>query len=304
MAKVAILGSVNMDIVLSVGRLPQIGETISGEDIHYFVGGKGANQSVAAARCGGQASFIGKVGNDAFGSRILTQLQKESLDLTHLTIEENNPTGIANIYKLPEDNCIVIIPGANGAVDEDYVDQISETIQGSKVLLMQMEIPITSICKALEIAKANQVITIVNPAPFQAQILDLLPCIDYITPNELEFAAMLGVSGASPNLEDDLLHWQSRHHTQIILTRGKEGISFVDNGKVVTIPGHRVRAVDTTGAGDAFNGILATQLSHGHDLVAAIRYANAGAALSVTKLGAQTGMPTGEEIGAFLKHPS
>jgi len=301
MKNVAILGSVNMDIVVTTERIPQSGETMMGSGIDYFVGGKGSNQAVAAARIGGGVSFLGKVGDDAFGSRILSHLGQEHLDITHLEVDSESPTGIASILKLPEDNCILIIPGANGQVDENYVDRVAEKIKTSDILLLQLEIPIPTIGHALKLAKENQLTTILNPAPYHEDTLSLLSDVDYLTPNEIEFAAMLGKDMIEESeLEEQLLKWQEKHQTRILLTRGKEGVSFVEQGKVKTIGGHQVNVVDTTGAGDTFNGILATRLSKGESLSEAVHFANAGSALSVTKLGAQTGMPREEEVLEFL----
>ena len=301
MRTVAVLGSVNMDMVLITNRIPQVGESIIGEKIEYFVGGKGANQAVAASRAGGNVSFLGKVGEDAFGSRILSHLEQEDLDLTQVEATRDTATGIASIFKLPEDNCIVAIPGANGLVDGDYVEKIREKIKTSDILLLQLEVPIPTVKQALKLAKDNQVLTILNPAPYHEATLEMLTDVDYLTPNETEFSMMLGEELIPvEELEERLLDWQAKHKTKILLTRGKDGVSFVEEGKVETIPGYQVTVADTTGAGDTFNGVLAAELGQGRDLREAVHYANAAAGLSVTKLGAQTGMPTKAEIEEFI----
>jgi len=302
MKTVAVLGSVNMDMVLITNRIPQVGESIIGEKIEYFVGGKGANQAVAASRAGGKVSFLGKVGDDAFGNRILSHLGQEALDLTRVEITKDSATGIASIFKLPDDNCIVAIPGANGLVDEDYLKKIEEKIKASDILLLQLEVPIPTVKQVLELAKEHQVLTILNPAPYHEAALEMLTDVDYVTPNETEFAMLLGKELIpDEELDDYLLEWQEKHATKILLTRGKDGVSFVAEGKVETIPGYQVTVADTTGAGDTFNGVFAAELGKGRDLREAVTYANAAAGLSVTKLGAQTGMPTEEEIEGFIK---
>ena len=301
MKTVAVLGSVNMDMVLITNRIPQVGESIIGEKIEYFVGGKGANQAVAASRAGGKISFLGKVGDDAFGNRILSHLGQEDVDLSQVEITKDSATGIAGIFKLPEDNCIVAIPGANGLVDEDYVKKIEKKIKASDILLLQLEVPIPTVKQVLKIAKEHQVLTILNPAPYHEAALEMLADVDYLTPNETEFAMLLGEELIpEEELDKRLLEWQEKHATKILLTRGKDGVSFVVEGKVETIPGYQVTVADTTGAGDTFNGVFAAELGMGRDLREAVRYANAAAGLSVTKLGAQTGMPTKAEIEAFI----
>ena len=290
-----------MDMVLITNRIPQVGESIIGEKIEYFVGGKGANQAVAASRAGGKVSFLGKVGDDAFGNRILSELGQEDMDLSQVEITKDSATGIAGIFKLPEDNCIVAVPGANGLVDEDYVKKVEEKIKASDILLLQLEVPIPTIKQVLQFAKEHQVLTILNPAPYHEAALEMLTDVDYLTPNETEFAMLLGEELISEEeLDKRLLEWQEKHATKILLTRGKDGVSFVVEGKVETIPGYQVTVADTTGAGDTFNGVFAAELGMDRDLREAVRYANAAAGLSVTKLGAQTGMPTKAEIEAFI----
>ena len=166
MGKIAVLGSVNMDIVITTGRMPKIGETIIGDQIDYFVGGKGANQAVAAARFGGTTTFLGKIGQDTFGEKVYRHLSEEQLDVQSVAQEKNIFTGIASIFKLPQDNCITVISGANGLVDREYVDQIADKIIESDVLLVQIEIPVDTLRYALQLAKENGVTTLLNPAPY------------------------------------------------------------------------------------------------------------------------------------------
>jgi len=297
MNKVVVLGSSNMDIVISSDRLPQVGETIIGENINYFVGGKGANQAVAAKRAGANTTFLSKVGDDTFGEKILTHLQREGLDLKNVEQEKNLFTGIASIFKLPEDNCITVISGTNELIDKDYINRHNDIIKGADVLLVQLEIPISSVDYALKLAKSNGVTTVLNPAPFHEEVANLLENVDYLTPNETEFASLM--KNDLP-IEVAMLDWQKNHETRLLVTRGEKGVSYVENGKVVTIPAFKMKVRDTTGAGDTFNGVLAGAISQGKELAESIRIANAASALSVTKLGAQTGMPDKEEIFQLL----
>ena len=299
MTQVVVLGSLNMDLVTTVDRLPQIGETIFAKRLDYFIGGKGANQAVAASRVGGNVTMLGKVGKDTFGERIIRHLQQETLEVAAIAAEDQQSTGIANVFKLPKDNCIMVVPGANACVDEAYVKQNAATIETATVLLMQLETPIEAVKKALSIAKAAGVTTILNPAPFSEEAKELLTEVEYITPNELEFQGLLPNDLKALSFEAAMLEFSTRFQTRLIVTRGSKGVSFVENGKVVTIPTRKAKVVDTTGAGDTLNGILATQLSKGETLETAIEFATIGATLSTTKFGAQTGMPTLNELEKF-----
>ena len=292
MNKIAVLGSLNMDLVVESDRFPEIGETIIGEKINYFMGGKGANQGVAASRTGSEVTFLGKVGRDTFGEKLIAHLKEEKMDISHVEIEKNIFTGIASIIKLPTDNSIIVIPGANDLVDIEYVHKNKSIIENSDVLLTQLEIPVTSVKEAMRLAKNKQVITILNPAPYDEKCLSIIKYTDYITPNETEFASMcLNLPGKKLNLEQKMIDWQNLYETRLIVTRGEIGVSYVENNQVVTVPGGKVKVVDTTGAGDTFNGILATALGQKIELLKAIQLASYGASLSVTKLGAQSGMP-------------
>lgn len=295
---VIVLGSLNMDIVMKTNQLPIIGQTLLGEDVDYFIGGKGANQAVAASRVNDATTLIGTVGNDAFADKILTTLNQESLTL-QVTKENNHATGIATIFKLPQDNAIVVLPGANATctIDETLVQQW----QATDTFLTQLEIPLATVATGLKLAKQSGLTTILNPAPFHVDCLELLPDIDIITPNETEFAQMIGKEFTSDEaLEAAMLAWSKQHATRLLVTRGKQGTSFVENNSVTTIPALAVTVVDTTGAGDTFNGLLAAELAEQKSFADAVRFATIGASLSVQQLGAQSGMPTREAIHSYM----
>lgn len=299
MNKVIVLGSINMDMVMATDRLPKVGETLLGESIDYYVGGKGANQAVAAARIGADVSLIGKIGGDTFGSKVYKHLEEEKIDVSAVAFEKNIFTGVASIFKLKEDNAIVVLPGANmllNAID----GVLNEKIKAEDVLLTQLEIPIETVKEGLALAKDKGAITILNPAPYDERVVDMLPFVDIITPNETEFESLLGYSITdSVQLEKAMLDWSTTNDTQLIVTRGGQGISYTTENSVVTIPAETVTVVDTTGAGDTFNGILAACLAKRMTISESVKLSGKGATLSVTKLGAQTGMPTLTEIAAF-----
>lgn len=299
MNKVIILGSINMDMVMETDRLPKVGETLLGQSIDYYVGGKGANQAVAAARVGAMVSLIGKIGDDTFGSKVYKHLEQEKIDVSGVTSEKNIFTGVASIFKLKEDNAIVVLPGANMLL-QDIETNLTENVKSDDILLTQLEIPIETVKKGLSLAKAKGAVTILNPAPYDEKVIDMLPVVDIITPNETEFEGLLGYSITDEGqFEKEMLNWSRTHKTQLIVTRGGDGISYTTENEVITIPAKEVTVVDTTGAGDTFNGILAACLAKEMTVSEAIQIAGKGATLSVTKLGAQTGMPTLEDIDLF-----
>lgn len=301
MNKVIVLGSINMDMVMTTDRLPKIGETLLGNTVAYYGGGKGANQAVAAARVGAAVSMIGKVGQDTFGATIVDQLANEGIDRQAITVAPNAATGMAAIFKLKADNAIVVLPGANMLLDVD--DELMDTkVCAGDVFVAQLEIPIETVKKGLKIAQQKGATTILNPAPYTNQINELLPYVDIITPNETELEGLLDHQTlTSETIERTMLAWARKHEICLIVTRGNEGVSYTTETMVKTIPAKAVDVVDTTGAGDTFTGILAAQLAQGRSIEQAVTTAGLGATLSVTKLGAQTGMPTQADIDCLSK---
>lgn len=297
MGKICVLGSLNIDLVITTEKLPTIGETIHGIDADYLLGGKGANQAVAASRMGDATTLIGCIGSDTFGEKITEYLQKEKM-LEIDTIEKMNTfTGIATVFNLPKDNAIVVIPGANSLCSQEIVEKNREKIENSSVLLCQLEIPLETVDYAFDMAKKKQVTTILNPAPFAALPEELLEKVDYITPNDSEFEGLFGKKlSDETSLEQAMLVWEEKHRTKLIVTRGSKGCSYIMDNQVITLPTIDVEVTDTTGAGDTFNGILAYGLSNQLPIEESIRMASIGASLSIRKLGAQTGMPTLTEI--------
>ena len=298
MKKVVVVGSLNMDLVIEVDRIPKIGETIKGDEMSYLIGGKGSNQAVSACRLGNDVSMIGCVGNDTFGDKILKHLKEEGVNIDGIKCDEATFTGIATIFKTKEDNSIVVIPGANDFCNTDLIDENIETIKSADVLIVQLEIPMETVEYALKIAKENGVKTILNPAPARKLSKEILKNADFITPNETEFEIIANKNFKDENeLEESMIAWQAENPlTRLVVTRGKDGSSYVEGDEVETIKTIKVDVLDTTGAGDTFNGSLAHGVSHNLLISEAVAFAGTAASLSVTKFGAQTGMPKLEEV--------
>lgn len=283
---ITVIGSINMDMVVEAARAPDQGETLMGESFQMIPGGKGANQAVAAARLGARVSLIGAVGHDAFADVLTDTLKKEGVQTAGVKHMNGVSTGVASIVLSDQDNRILVVPGANGRVDKGLVDEQKERILASDLVIMQLEIPVDTVTYVASMCRDNRIPVLVNPAPAHALSEELLEACTWLTPNETERAAL----GDLP----------SSVREKLIVTEGKAGVSYLRDGKETNLPGHTVEVADTTGAGDTFNGALGVALAQGHSLEDAIRFANAAAALSVTKLGAQTGMPTEAEVKRFL----
>lgn len=303
MKNVVVVGSLNMDLVMEVQRIPKIGETIKGEKMSYLIGGKGSNQAVSACRLGSKVSMIGCVGQDEFGDKMLNHLKEEGINIEGIKRRKDTFTGIATIFVTENDNSIVVIPGANDFCDKELIDKNIETIKSADILITQLEIPIETVSYALKVAKENGVKTILNPAPASEISKEILSNVDFITPNETEFEIISGKTFKNGNeLEKEMIEWQSiNSSTRLIVTRGKDGSSYVDGYEVQTIKTIKVDVKDTTGAGDTFNGALAYGLINEISVREAVNFAGTAASLSVTKLGAQAGMPRFEEVNKILE---
>lgn len=302
MKKVVVVGSINMDLVMEVNRIPKIGETIKGEKMSYLIGGKGSNQAVAARRLGNEVRMIGCVGKDTFGDKILKHLKEEGVNIDAIKSDEATFTGIATIFKMENDNSIVVIPGANDFCNKDLIDKNIDIIKSADILITQLEIPMETVEYALKIAKENGVKTILNPAPAREISKEILQNVDFITPNETEFEIISGKTFKDENeLEKTMVEWQKENLlTRLVVTRGKDGSSYVEEDKVKTMKTMKVDVIDTTGAGDTFNGALAYGISHEFLMDEAVKFAGTAASLSVTKFGAQTGMPKFEEVNNII----
>jgi ribokinase len=292
--QITVIGSINMDLVTSTSQIPKVGETVLGQSFHTIPGGKGANQAVAAARLGGDVTMIGAVGDDSFGKTLVEHLTKQGINTKHIMEVKGVSTGIATIILSEADNSIIVVPGANNYITPEIIEKHEERIKASSILLLQLEIPLESVIKAVELAKKHGILTILNPAPIQKLPKELLEMVDYVTPNEHEQTLLF----ASIDGSDQIV---AKLKEKCIVTKGSKGVMVYKNGKKIEIPSIQVEAVDTTGAGDSFNGALAYALCDGLEIEVASRFANVVGAISVTKLGAQTGMPTKKEVEEFLQ---
>jgi len=293
MTRIVVVGSINMDLVTQASRFVAPGETLLGERFLTVPGGKGANQAVAAARLGAEVALVGAVGDDAFGRQLRDGLQAENINLDHLAVLDDEASGTASITVAGGENQIVVVPAANARVTPAQVEQARTLIANADAVLVQMEIPLESVQATLRLGHQLDVPVILNPAPAQKLPADWLAQVRYLTPNQHELATVLG---AGP--DEDFRALMQRAPCPVVLTRGGEGAWYREQGAPAHQSGFNVDVVDSTGAGDTFNGALAVFLHEG--LPQAVRKACAAAALSVTRLGAQGGMPRRAELEAFL----
>jgi len=302
--RVAVVGSINTDLVVYTPRLPRPGETALGGDLHRFGGGKGANQAVAAARLGGTVRMIGRVGDDDFGRVATANLTRHGVNVEGVATTAGTPSGVALIVVDERgENLIALAPGANWRVAAADVEEGWPGASACSVLLMQLEVPLEADLRAAVLGRRAGWTVILNPAPAPATPLpaELLGLTDVIVPNEGEAAALTGLAVDDPDSAERagraLLAMGPR---AVVVTLGARGACVVTAESAEHIPAVPVRAVDTTGAGDAFCGGLALALARGDGLVEAARYAGHVAALSVTRRGAQESMPTADEVAALL----
>ena len=290
---IAVLGSINMDLVLHMPRFPNPGETISGTEMATYSGGKGANQAVAAARLGADARFFGKVGDDVFGDRLVAALRGNHVNVAAIECESNCASGLASIWVNDEgENAIALAAGANGRVDESYLERHLEAICGADILLLQLEVPIATVAKLLKQRPESGPTVILDPAP--AQDLSQLPlaCIDILTPNEHE----LRLISEKDSVEEGAFQLLDRGVKNVICTLGAQGaIWFSEDGTIAHFSAPEVEVVDSTAAGDAFNGALAWALQT-QPLEDAINKALLAGAVAVTKSGAQVSLPDQEDM--------
>jgi ribokinase len=293
MARVVVIGSINMDLVTLAPRFAGPGETLLGERFLTIPGGKGANQAVAAARLGAEVALVGALGDDAFGRELREGLAREGIALDHVRQVGDAGSGTASITVAEGENSIIVVPGANARVTPAQVEGASDAIGRADAVLVQMEIPLETVEATLRLGHRLGVPVILNPAPAQKLPVERLKLARYVTPNQHELATLLGADA-----RDDFRDLMRRAPCPVILTRGGEGAWYREDGDPIHQPGFAVDVVDTTGAGDTFNGALAVFLREG--LPQAVRKACAAAALSVTRLGAQGGMPTLAELDGWL----
>ena len=278
---ITVIGSINMDIAIRTDIFPKQGETVLGNLFTTIPGGKGANQAVAAARLGSQVQMVGAVGDDAFGNELYFNLKNEEVHVGGIA-KTNNSTGIANILLHDNDNRIIVVPGANFDVNQQMIDENMELIKKSTLVMMQLEIPVETIEYVLEVCEKLSIPVLLNPAPAANYKAEWIEKVTYLTPNETECELIFGT---------DYETVLKQYPNKIIVTLGGDGAAYYDGTKIVKVPGFKTTAVDTTGAGDTFNGAFAHAITAGKSIEEAVQFANIAASLSVEKFGAQGGMP-------------
>jgi ribokinase len=309
MARVVVLGSSNTDLTVRLPRLPEPGQTCLGGSLLRGPGGKGANQAVAAARAGAEVVFITAVGDDAFGTGSLEHYWREQIDTRHARIVAGVASGVALIFVGDDgENMIGVAPGANSSLSPGDVEGLPDDVftAGGLFLVAGLEVPVATVAAAIRRASKAGMTVVVNPAPAPGFIseFDGFGLIDVITPNRSELGSLTRLKTDDPaHLERAARALYDVGPRSVIVTLSAEGCLVLHQGEIRRIPSHAVRAVDTVGAGDAFNGALAVALAEGRDLRAAAAWANAAAALAVTVPGAQTAIPYREDIDRWAARP-
>jgi len=301
--RIAVLGSINMDLVIRCASLPSPGETILAHSASEICGGKGANQAVAAARAGAEVTMVGRVGNDAFATRIIASFQRERINSDYVLSTTQSASGLAIVsVEQSGQNSIVVVPGANADLSVADVEAACSVIESSDVLLIQLEVPVETVIAAIRIAAAADVRTILDPAPAPEHFPPELLHVDLVCPNESEAAAMIGarvdtIDGVETAARE--LHRRGARH--VAITLGERGTLLWDGEKSHLIETHSIKAVDTTAAGDAFAGALAVYWADSNNLVDSVRFANAAGALAASREGAQPGMASRNEIESLWR---
>ena len=298
MKPITVVGSYNVGLTMETERVPLVGETVLGRGYSEGPGGKGSNQAVAAARLGARVRFVGKVGKDRHGDEALSLWQEEGVSVEFVKRTDAH-TGLAFIVVgRGGTNAIVVDPGANGELTPGDVGNASAAIRGCGVLLTQLEIPAETAAAASKMAKEGGATVIMNPAPARRDAGVDISAVDILTPNETEFEALAG----TPDLDGGARALLARGPKAVIVTLGEKGARVWTEDDAVTIPAPRVRSVDSTGAGDAFNGALAVALSEGEPLTSAVRFANYAGALAVTRREVIPALPTRAELDEFRRN--
>ncbi len=298
---IVVIGSINVDMTVQVPHLPKAGETVIGGTFTQANGGKGANQAVAASRAGGEVTFIACVGDDALGAELTQYFQKEGICTDFIFKEKNVATGIALIMVDEKGtNSIAVASGANAKLGSPHIDQARQAILQADIVILQLEIPLETVIYAVDLAKQMGKKILLNPAPAQKLPKDLLSKIDILIPNEIEAEMLTGVRFEEGDRKTGELLLSFGVGT-VIITLGEKGCYLIDHQSAKQIPAPKVKAIDTTAAGDIFCGTLAVGLAEHKTLVEAVRFAIAASALSVTRLGAQPSAPYRKEIENFLE---
>jgi ribokinase len=296
--RIVVVGSSNTDMVIKTESFPKPGETLLGGEFFLFPGGKGANQAVAAARLQGNVTFVAKVGNDLFGENAREQFAKEGIATDHIHVDRERPSGVALITVDGKgENTIVVAQGSNGTLSPEDVAQASHLFDGQSLVLMQLEIPLHTVVHTARLARSQGADVILNPAPARPLPDELLSQVSLITPNRTEAETLTGTKVTDTASATEAAQWfRDKGIRTVIITLGKDGAFVFDDAGGRLIESPKVTAVDSTAAGDVFNGALAVALSEGKPINDAVSLANRAAALSVTRMGAQSSAPYRREL--------
>jgi ribokinase len=294
MSLISVVGSINMDLVVTSNKRPGKGETIIGNEFRVIPGGKGANQAVAISRLGGKVQMFGCVGDDNYGKIAIQNLKDNGVFVDFLKPVSEVTTGVAVITVSENDNSIVIVTGANAYSNKDYIDSIKDKLLSSDLVLLQNEIPFDTVDYVIRLCHSNGIPVILNPAPAVPVQQELIDMVQYIVPNEHEVATTFQTD---MDMNDILF----RYPNKLIVTLGKNGVAYSDGKSIVNVPAIKAERVDTTGAGDTFLGAFAKSISDSTDIHEAITFAQYASGISIEKFGAQGGMPFLQEVNERIK---
>jgi len=303
MKQLSVIGSVNIDILVQVKSYPKEGETVVGENLFLVPGGKGANQAIAATKMGLPTKFFGCIGDDVFGRLAIAGLETASVDIHNLTVLNNQMTGAASvILDHNRENRIIIIPGANNFMSQELVNTFWGEISKSSMILIQHEIPLETVFHIIRKANKNGIKVMLNPAPFFPIPPNILKLVDYLIINEIEAEALLGIKIRDKESAINVArsHFSSLGVTSLVITLGAKGSVYVDKFKSIYHPAFIVDVLDTTGAGDTFVGGFAASIISGESEQISLQYASAAAALAVSSVGAQSAIPTINQVKDFI----
>lgn len=302
MPKISVIGSLNMDLIVQLERMPLSGETIAGMGLKLVPGGKGANQAVAVSKAGAEATMYGCIGDDSFGEELLGSLEHAGVNVSEIIVSNVESTGIAAILlESSGENRIIVIPGSNKLVDNDFVNSLWNKITESDLIVLQHEIPLSTCHYIINLANEASIPVLLNPAPFYPIPAEILKKVEYLVTNETELQGLLDYKASSA--EDLIIASYPLLETglkNLIITLGKEGSVLLNKDMEIRQPAFYVDPVDTTAAGDTFVGFFAATMLTDHDPRKALEIASAAAAIAVTKLGAQTSIPSIDEVQALI----
>jgi len=288
--KIAVVGSINMDMTVKTERIPLAGETVKGEDLCYIPGGKGANQAAAMAKLGADVEMFGCVGEDEAGAKLLKDLEESGVGTKWIRKSRGVPTGLAMITAGEGDNTIVVVAGANDSVTPEYIDSVRENLLEADIVILQHEIPAETNKYVIRLFYENHKKIVLNPGPARPVSQEIIDKITYLTPNEHEAAIIFGTELST----EELLR---KYPEKLLITMGSKGVAIrLLSGGTLLVPARPAKVVDTTGAGDTLNGAFTVQIAEGRSVEEALTFANVAASLSTEKFGTRAGMPTYKEV--------